>query len=72
MKKFLILWITVSIFLVGCGTTSKPNHLIISKPPVRVQATQPQVCTEEAKICPDGSAVGRTWPDCTFAKCPGE
>lgn len=27
-------------------------------------------CTEEAKICPDGSAVGRTGPDCEFAECP--
>ncbi len=24
----------------------------------------------EAKICPDGSAVGRTGPRCEFAKCP--
>ena len=28
------------------------------------------VCTMEAKICPDGSAVGRSGPDCEFAKCP--
>lgn len=27
-------------------------------------------CTNEAKICPDGSAVGRTGPDCAFAPCP--
>ncbi|MCI0503359.1 hypothetical protein L0Y65_01455 [Candidatus Micrarchaeota archaeon] len=27
-------------------------------------------CTEEAKICPDGSAVGRIGPDCEFAPCP--
>ena len=27
-------------------------------------------CTEEAKICPDGSAVGRIGPDCEFALCP--
>ena len=29
-------------------------------------------CTEEAKICPDGSGVGRTGPNCEFAPCPGE
>jgi len=28
-----------------------------------------QACTEEAKICPDGSAVGRTGPNCEFAPC---
>lgn len=27
-------------------------------------------CTEDAKICPDGSAVGRVLPDCEFAPCP--
>lgn len=27
-------------------------------------------CTLEAKICPDGSAVGRTGPKCEFAACP--
>ena len=27
-------------------------------------------CTMEAMICPDGSAVGRTGPNCEFAKCP--
>ena len=29
-------------------------------------------CTEEAMICPDGSAVGREAPDCAFAPCPGD
>ena len=27
-------------------------------------------CTQEAKICPDGSSVGRTGPNCEFAPCP--
>lgn len=27
-------------------------------------------CTMDAKICPDGSAVGRTGPNCEFAACP--
>ena len=26
-------------------------------------------CTSEAKICPDGSAVGRSGPNCEFAPC---
>lgn len=29
-------------------------------------------CTMDAKICPDGSAVGRSGPNCEFAACPGE
>jgi len=28
-------------------------------------------CTMDAKICPDGSAVGRVAPSCEFAPCPG-
>jgi hypothetical protein len=27
-------------------------------------------CTLELKICPDGSSVGRTGPNCDFEKCP--
>jgi len=29
-------------------------------------------CTEEAKVCPDGSTVGRGGPNCEFANCPSE
>lgn len=29
-------------------------------------------CTMDAKVCPDGSSVGRVPPDCAFAPCPGE
>ncbi|MDD1679791.1 MAG: hypothetical protein LUO93_11495 [Methanomicrobiales archaeon] len=31
---------------------------------------EPIACTADAKICPDGSAVGRVPPDCEFAPCP--
>ncbi len=31
---------------------------------------RPVACTQEAKLCPDGSAVGRTGPNCEFAECP--
>jgi len=27
-------------------------------------------CTMEAKLCPDGTSVGRTGPDCSFTACP--
>lgn len=29
----------------------------------------PKACTEDAKLCPDGSAVGRVGPNCEFAPC---
>jgi len=29
-------------------------------------------CTQEAKICPDGSSVGRTGSNCEFTPCPDQ
>jgi hypothetical protein len=29
-----------------------------------------KACTMEAKLCPDGTAVGRSGPNCEFAACP--
>jgi len=29
-----------------------------------------KACTQEAKLCPDGTSVGRTGPNCEFAPCP--
>ena len=34
------------------------------------ETNNPVACTEEAKICPDGSSVGRTGPKCEFTPCP--
>ncbi|PIQ66573.1 MAG: hypothetical protein COV96_00805 [Candidatus Zambryskibacteria bacterium CG11_big_fil_rev_8_21_14_0_20_42_18] len=30
------------------------------------------LCTQEVRLCPDGSYVGRKAPSCEFATCPGE
>lgn len=35
-----------------------------------VTKTGTVACTMEAKVCPDGSTVGRTGPNCEFAACP--
>ncbi|HCR35909.1 hypothetical protein A2130_00085 [Candidatus Woesebacteria bacterium GWC2_33_12] len=32
--------------------------------------SEPVSCTKEAKLCPDGTSVGRTGPNCEFAPCP--
>ena len=29
-------------------------------------------CTQDVKLCPDGSYVGRVSPNCEFVSCPGE
>jgi hypothetical protein len=62
-KKLLRLSLISIAILSSC---SKPTIQPVPKPP------QAQACTEEAKICPDGSAVGRTSPNCEFAPCPGQ
>ena len=36
----------------------------------RGSPSAPVACTQEAKLCPDGSYVGRTGPNCEFAECP--
>lgn len=63
IKKYLI----VSVFVVIVGVSlffwfGMNGGLFKNNLPV--------ACTMEAKICPDGSAVGRTGPLCEFAKCP--
>ena len=41
----------------------------VSKPVAQTQPIQ-KACSMEAKLCPDGSAVGRTGPNCEFTACP--
>ena len=77
MKKLFLLTLSATFFLAGCSlpgmTPPSVTHPIQVQPaPVPVTPEQPQACTEEAKLCPDGSAVGRTGPNCEFAPCPGE
>jgi hypothetical protein len=40
--------------------------------PAATATPAPVACTEEAKLCPDGSAVGRAGPECRFDPCPLE
>lgn len=39
-------------------------------PALPKQSADVQGCTMEAMICPDGTAVGRTGPNCEFEACP--
>ena len=61
MKLYFLLAITL-FFAVGCLANNN-----VSVPPT---TNTPTACTQEAKICPDGSAVGRSGPNCEFAPCP--
>jgi hypothetical protein len=54
----------VILFVVGFGSFLYRN--IMERP----QVGGPEVaCTMEAKLCPDGTSVGRTGPRCEFAPC---
>lgn len=62
MKKLLTIFtVIIAIIIIVLG------FLFIIK-----KTTPPEtvVCTMDAKICPDGSAVGRVAPTCEFAQCP--
>lgn len=67
MKKFTINSVIVLIFSVLFIAIAVFAFQIrkIQTIPERV------ACSMEAKLCPDGSAVGRSGPDCAFAPCPG-
>ena len=37
---------------------------------IKEQPTGSIACTADAKVCPDGTGLGRTGPSCTFPACP--
>ena len=55
------------IILIGIGAflyRGAKEHSVTVVPTPNAQA-----CTQEAKVCPDGTSVGRTGPNCEFAAC---
>ena len=51
--------------------TQKPDSTQIfpSEKPESPKKDSGKSCTMDAKICPDGTSVGRTGPNCEFAPC---
>lgn len=43
---------------------------VASSTPTATPASTSNACTMEAKLCPDGTYVGRSGPNCEFAPCP--
>jgi len=60
IASIIIILIIVGVLAAAGGI----YYFLINKTP------KPVACTMEAKLCPDGSAVGRTGPNCEFAPCP--
>jgi hypothetical protein len=49
-----------------CGCSGAPVCITSSPAP----SSTPVACTEDARLCSDGSSVGRIGPNCEFAPCP--
>lgn len=58
MKKFMIIaFLMLAVFVAACTPEQQNN--------------EPKACTEEAKVCPDGSSVSRNSSlNCEFDACP--
>ena len=75
---FLCIGIFVGVLIVGYSD-GKSKVDVMPKPPISegadredmdVPKDQGVMCTADALLCPDGSAVGRMPPNCEFAPCP--
>lgn len=62
MRLYLLL---ATLILLTITTSAHAQSL-------RAEMPENIACTMDAKMCPDGSAVSRTGPNCEFAPCPGE
>lgn len=81
-QKNILVWLVV-IFIVAvaalaAGYLFGSNRKLAEmpqRPPTEVIPPGNEgavACTMDAKLCPDGSSVGRVAPNCEFALCPGE
>ncbi len=65
-KGFVSILVIIGVVLLA-GVTS---HFIVKHRKASPANPSNQICTQDAMMCPDGSYVGRTGPNCEFAKCP--
>lgn len=63
LNSFTIIFVVIAVCVVTAGVFAFEKM----KGKTRSQTI---ACTQEAKLCPDGSAVGRTGQNCEFAPCP--
>lgn len=88
LVEIVFLWLAILVTIIAFYKISKPaasllvpyilwvsfaGYLNYSIWQLNPSAGLGQVaCTQEAKLCPDGSYVGRTGSQCEFAACSGE
>jgi len=71
-KIFLYIFIAFCIVIVASFATYYFIVSSINKNRSNVNDGNQTFCTMEAKLCPDGSYVGREGPNCEFTECPTE
>ena len=85
LVEIVFLWFTILATIIVFAKISKPaawllvpyilwvsfaGYLNFSIWQLNSAGYEQIACTQEAKLCPDGSYVGRTGPKCEFAACP--
>jgi len=65
-KYFILIFIIVVFVLGGLLYIYNPDPTEYKNP----KEAEPVICTADAKLCPDGSYVGREGPNCEFKECP--
>lgn len=65
-KKFFLTAFALTLLLAGCGEAVTPDADTVTSTNPKEEVV---VCQQDAKICPDGSSVGRIAPNCDFAAC---
>lgn len=66
--KQLAFFIVLILVLGICGFLYR-NTLEAPNRNTTATTTTSNACSLEARVCPDGTSVGRTGPDCSFAAC---
>ncbi len=81
--EIIFLWLAILATIIAFAKISKPAAWLLVPYILWVSfagylnysiwtlnQAEPVACTMEAKLCPDGSYVGRTGPKCEFTACP--
>ena len=68
-KTFAQIIILIVLVILGIIAISVFKEKLPQTPSVTIP-DEPVACTMEARMCPDGSYVGRQGPKCEFAACP--
>ncbi len=64
-RTFILVFVATVFILGGLLYIYNPDPVEYKNP----NEIEPTVCTQEAKLCPDGNYVSRSGPNCKFKAC---